>query len=105
MNKSNNCQQCAPVGKAASQTWVCIKEIAVSRSRGVVLPPLLRGCKTTAECSSAAHGSETNPLGCTEAGPEAGLCYNKHARAHDILEKEEKDGLAQIEEEKAKEGI
>lgn len=58
MNKSNNCQQCAPVGKAASQMWVCTKEIVVSRSRGVALPPLLRGCRTTAEYSSAVHGSE-----------------------------------------------
>lgn len=62
MNKSNICQQCAPVGKAANQTWVCINEIVVSRSRGVALPPLFSGCKTTAEYSSVVHSSEINHL-------------------------------------------
>lgn len=62
MNKSNICQQCASVGKAANQMWVCINEIGVSRSRGVALPPQFSGCKTTAEYSSAVHGSQVNPL-------------------------------------------
>lgn len=69
----------------------------------MVLPPLLSGCKTTAEYSSAVHGSETNPLDVQKQAQRQG--YNKHARAHDISGKEEKDGLVQTEEEKAKEGI
>lgn len=102
MSKSNICQRCVPVGKAANQTWICINEIVVSRSREVVLPPLFSGCKTTAEYSSAVW-LRNKSSGCTEAGPEADLCYN--ARAHDISGKAEKAGLVQTEEEKAKEGI
>lgn len=46
----------------SSQIWVCINEIAGSRSREVVLPPLFYGCKTSAESSRTVHGSEINPL-------------------------------------------
>lgn len=61
MNKWNICQQCAPAGKATNQMWVCINEIVVSRSRSGSSPSA-QWLKTTAEYSSAVHGSEINPL-------------------------------------------
>lgn len=104
MYKSNNCQQGAPVGKAANQTWICIKEIVVSRPRGVALPPLFTGCKTTAEYNSAVHGSGTNPLHVQkQAQRQSSAKINMPE--HRISGKEEKDGLVQIEEEKAEKGI